>query len=101
MTTKRLLSDYTNVLDKMILQGPSEELQFLRHCLDDSMQHYRLRHQYEQARIAYAVHREFSDSEAPLTARDIEFLDAAAAVNQEITILLRMRKGVRSKKVAS
>ena len=101
MSTKDLLNEYTNVLNELIARGPSEELLFERHCLDEAMEHFRLRRQYEQARIAYAIHREFSDSEPPLTQQEIEYLDAAADVNREINDLLRGRKPSRAKRAAS
>lgn len=101
MTTKQLLSDCTRFLDQLIEYGPSDELLCEHHCLDEAMNHFQLRHRYEQARIAFALHREFSDSEPPLTQQEIEYLDEAADVHRQITELLHGRKGRRTKRAAS
>ena len=101
MSTKTLLKDCTEIRDRLFAEGPSDELLFEHHCLNEAMQHFRLRLEYERARIAFAIHREFSDSEPPLTELDIEYLSEAADVNQKITELLRGRKGGRAKRAAS
>ena len=101
MTTKLILDDYKKVLERLTTQGPTEELLFEHQCLSEAMEHFRLRLDYEQARIAYAIHREFADSEPPLTEEEVECLNEAANVNHEISELLRGRKGGRAKKVAS
>jgi len=100
MTTKRLLKDYTAILGQLIAEGPSDDLLLEHHYLDEAMDHYQLRHEYEQARIAYAIHREFSDSEPPLTEQEIAYLHEAAAVHQKIGELLRGLKGGRAKRAA-
>lgn len=95
MSTKQILKAYTNILGKLIADGPSDDLILEHRYLDEAMDHYRLRHEYEQARIAYAIHREFSDSESPLTAQDMENLHEAAARGREITQLIRKRRNRR------
>jgi len=89
MSTKKLTKDLAAVLLGITENGASDDLLFERHYLDEAMNHYRLRRQYEQARIAYAIHREFADSEAPLTEQEMADLDEAEAMTEEITQLLR------------
>jgi hypothetical protein len=95
MSTKRLLKDCTAILGRLMADGPSDDLLLEHDYLGEAMDHYRLRHEYEQARIAYAIHREFSDSEPPLTAQDIKNLNEASAMRREITQLIRKPKNRR------
>ena len=88
MTTSTLLKGYVWLRDELAASGPSEILQIERMNLFERLYQERQRQNYERARIEYAVYREFLGSPDRFTDEDNANLDAAWAIDQEITALL-------------